>query len=250
MTANLMCHSGARQVTLGDLEAVPVPPATETWQPVGHAHVVDMVTGQLDQAGFAVSKMQLALSKDDARFFGTIDLTSEVCDGVGLAIGVRNSLDKSFPLGFCCGDRCFVCDNLAFGADIIVTAKHTRNGEGRFADGIANAVLSLHGYRIGAGKRIDRFRQNELTDDRANSLILQSYRRGIVGARLLPKVCDQWEIPTHDEFRPRTMWSLLNAFSEAYKDRQGARPAEAAQETIRLQRFLEECNGVSQRTAV
>ncbi len=72
-----------------------------------------------------------------------------------------------------------------------------------------------------------------------NSRILQSYRREIVGARLLPKICDAWEKPRED-FQQPTLWRLLNAFTEAYKTRFRQRPNEAAQETIRLQRFLEE----------
>jgi hypothetical protein len=252
MSSNLMCHAGARQVTLGDLEQIPTPPPTDTWFPVGHAQVVHMVMGQLERAGYGISKMNLAVTNDAHRFFGTLDLNSEVLDGVGLAVGIRNSLDKSFPIGFCAGARVFVCDNLAFAADIIVTSRHTLHGQDRYVEGIANAVFALHGFQIGERKRIERFQQTEISTDRANSLILQSYRREIVGARLLPRVCDAWEKPRED-FQEPTLWRLLNAFTEAYKPRFGVRPNEATQETIRLQRFLEtaceaqgEANGIPQ----
>jgi hypothetical protein len=33
-----------------------------------------------------------------------------LCPGVSLAVGIRNSWDQSFPLGFCAGARVFVCD--------------------------------------------------------------------------------------------------------------------------------------------
>ncbi len=235
----LMAHSGATPVTLGDLEHVPIPPATDTWFPVGHAQVVELVTGQLGQAGYGISKMQLALSEDHQRFFGTLDLQSEVYDGVGLTVGLRNSTDKSFPIGFCAGSRVFVCDNLAFSADIIVATRHTRNGQDRYVEGIANAVFSLHGFAIGEKKRIERFHQTALTEDQANSLILQSYRRGIVGARLLPKICDAWEEPREEFRQDKNVWGLLQAYTEAFKPRFEQRPNEAASETIRLQRFLE-----------
>src|SRR5438876_1235584 len=39
------------------------------------------------EAGFAPRSMQLALSRDNARFFGTLDLDSPVATGVSLAIG-------------------------------------------------------------------------------------------------------------------------------------------------------------------
>jgi hypothetical protein len=47
--------------------------------------------------------MTLAVTPDDARFFGTLQLRSEIVPGVGLAVGVRNSIDRSLPIGFCCG---------------------------------------------------------------------------------------------------------------------------------------------------
>jgi len=240
MSSTLMRDSGARLVTLGDLEQIPAPAPTDTWFPVSHAQVANATVGTLGNAGFEISRMEFALSPDDARFFGTIDLSSEVCAGVNLAVGIRNSTDKTLPIGFCCGERVFVCDNLAFAADITVTTKHTRHGEDRYVEGIANAVFALHGYQIGAQKRIERFQQAELSEDRANSLILQTYERGIVGARMLPRVLKEWREPCHADFRERTVFSLLNCFTEVLKDRQKARPNEAAQETIRLQRFFEQ----------
>lgn len=249
MSSTLCRDSGARLVTLGDLEQMDAPPGTDTWFPVTHAQVVQKGMGALEKAGFEIAKMELALSPDNARFFGTLDLESEVSDGVHLAVGLRNSTDKSFPIGFCCGERCFVCDNLCFAADIVITSRHTRHGEDRYVEGITNAVFALHGYQIGARKRIERFQRAELSDDQANSLILQSYRREIVGARLLPKICEAWEKPRED-FQQPTLWRLLNAFTEAYKDRFRQRPNEAAQETIRLQRFLEEKADGSITTAV
>jgi hypothetical protein len=66
------------------------------------------------------SELTATLARKDARFFATLDLENEVCDGVRLAVGIRNSFDKSFPIGFCCGERVMVCDNLSFGSEVII----------------------------------------------------------------------------------------------------------------------------------
>jgi hypothetical protein len=34
----------------------------------------------------------------------------------------------------------------------------------------------------------------------------------------LPKVIEAWDEPRHEEFAPRTAWSLFNAFIEVQKD--------------------------------
>lgn len=56
---------------------------------------------------------------------------------------------------------------------------------------------------------------------------------------MLPNVLQEWRKPRHEEFEARNLFSLQQAFTEAFKDRQLARPNEAAQEVIRLTRFLE-----------
>jgi len=92
----LIVHRGARHVTREELERVHAPPPTETWFPLSHADVLDRTLATLDQAGFRPRRTQLALSRENCRFFGTIDLESPVADGVMLAVGVRNSTDKSY----------------------------------------------------------------------------------------------------------------------------------------------------------
>lgn len=238
MATALVTHCGAHPVTFDELSLIPAPPPTDTWFPLAHGHVLNCVTETLDKAGFRIHRMKLAVTEDRARFFGTLDLASQITDGVALAVGIRNSTDKSLPIGFCCGSRCFVCDNLAFSADVIVNRKHTRFGDMRFNEGIARAVQGLEQYRLTAAHAIERLQGVELSEDRANSLILQAYEQGIIGARLLPELISEWRHPVTPEFRDRTAWSLLNAFTEVLKDRQEKQPLQAAYQTINLQKLI------------
>lgn len=45
---------------------------------------------------------RITVTPDEARFFRMLQLKAEILPGVGLAVGVRNSVDKSLPIGFCC----------------------------------------------------------------------------------------------------------------------------------------------------
>ncbi len=92
--------------------------------------------------GFTVQREQLTVTKEGKRFFGTLDLVSTLADGVTLSVGIRNSVDKSFPIGFCAGSRVLVCDNLAFHGELLVTRKHTKHGATRFGLDIDHAVES------------------------------------------------------------------------------------------------------------
>ncbi|HWB12366.1 MAG TPA: hypothetical protein VG826_24285 [Pirellulales bacterium] len=226
-------------MSLEELVQAPTPPATATWFPVPHHQVFRSVVDTLEGAGFGIQQTKLSLARDGARFFGTLDLTTPVSDGIGLAVGVRNSTDKSFPIGFCCGTRVFVCDNLSFTSEVVVSKKHTRFGAERYAEGISNAVSGLHQYKEAAGHWINRMQRWELSDDAANSYLLQAFEHGVIGIRLLPLVLREWRNPRLEDYQPRTGWSLWNCFTDVIgRTRQKASPAEAALSTIRLQKML------------
>jgi hypothetical protein len=235
---NLVLHRGAREVDVEELDRVPCPPATETWFPVKHSVVLDRVSETLTGAGFGIESMQLSLARDNARFFGTLTLKNRLNDDACLAVGVRNSIDKSFPIGLVCGSRVFVCDNLAFSSEIVIARRHTRFGELRFNEAVSQAVLGLHEYQVSAERRISQLQNWELSPLEADSLLLRSFETGIVSSRMLPAVIAAWRKPDHLEFQPRTGWSLLNAYTGVLKDRQKSSPQEAALQTIQLQRLL------------
>lgn len=232
--AKLVLHCGARQVSRTELDAIEAPPATSTWFPIAHRTVIDAVTGTLTNSGFAVKREQFALARNDARMFATLDLASELTPGVTLSVGVRNSTDKSFPLGFAAGSRVFVCDNLAFRSDILVTRKHTRFGRQRFEGEIARAVVTLGAFRTHEAERVLALQQHELPDERAEALMLRAFEGGIVSHRALPAVIAEWRKPTFDDFLPRTGWSLLNAFTTALGSRAKSNPQEYARTTMKL----------------
>jgi hypothetical protein len=201
--------------------------------------VLDSVWSTLEGAGFQIRQSRLSLSHADARFFGTLDLATSVRDGVSLAVGIRNSTDQSFPIGFCCGQRVFVCDNLAFTSEIVVSKKHTRFGQERYLEGLARAVGSLNQYRESAACWINQLQGYDLSEDAANSYLLRAYEQGIVGLRLLPLVIQEWRNPKFEEYRTRTAYSLFNCFTTVLgQSRQANYPAESALSIMRLSKLL------------
>jgi hypothetical protein len=238
-TSTLMNHRGAREVTRTELATIATPPPTKTWFPIAHQSVLDSVWSTLEGAGFGIQKSRLSLSHEDARFFGTLDLTTPVSDGVSLAVGIRNSTDQSFPIGFCCGHRVFVCDNLAFTSEIVVSKKHTRFGQERYLEGLSRAVSTLDQYRESAACWIGNLQQYQLSEDAANSYLLQAYEQGIIGMRILPLVIQEWRNPKFEEYRPRTAYSLFNCCTDVLgRTRQQSFPAESALATMRLSKLL------------
>jgi hypothetical protein len=164
-----------------------------------------------------------------------MDLTSPVAAGVNLCVGVRNSIDKSLPLGFCAGNHVFVCDNLCFRSELLVTRKHTRFGQDRFQEAIAHAVQSLNQFKETEAARIGKFQETILQEEWASHLLLKAYERKLISHLLLPQVLQEWREPQFAEFQTRTLWSFLNAFTTVLRDRQKSNPQQFAATTMALQ---------------
>jgi hypothetical protein len=235
--AELMLHAGGRVATLDELHECEAPESVGRWHPVAHVRVLEAVKETLAGAGYTIHAEKYALTRHDARFFGVLDWETPLAAGVSLSVGVRNSVDKSFPLGFAAGSRVFVCDNLAFHSELLVRRKHTVNGMRAFGHAIAGAVASLTSFKEAEQVRIERMAGRELTPAEASHIILAAYRHGIISALQLPKVCAEWEEPRYD-FRPRTAWSLFNAFTEILKPRVVSAPQAFVASTIRLNSLL------------
>lgn len=244
-SSTLIAHMGGHLCSLDELNACPTPAPQGRWHPVAHGRVLATVKETLTGAGYGIVKEQLCLARNDQRFFGTLDLAVPLVSGVSLAVGVRNSVDKSFPLGFCAGNRVFICDNLAFRAELLIKRKHTRYGEQRFALAIASAISSLATFREAEESRLRRLQFTDLTDEQASHLILTAFLKGIISAPQLPRVCAEWLNPTFEEFQPRTAWSLLNSFTTVLRPVAVSNPQRFAGQSIRLNALLSTEQGVA-----
>ncbi len=232
--SNMVLHRGGELISREQLQEINTPPPEGRWYPLSHSVVLNSIEQRLQSSGYEITKASLAVSCFNARFFGVLDLSSKLGDGVTLAVGIRNSFDKSFPMSFCAGSRVFVCDNLAFNAELLVSRRHTMNAQKRFGSDVDEAMTKLIKYREAEECRIIAMRKTEVNLYKADSIILRSYMDGIINSHVLPDVVNQWRNPGHAEFMPRNYWSLLNAFTGALSDRFKVNPAAAAVLTMKL----------------
>jgi hypothetical protein len=87
-------------------------------------------------------------------------------------------------------------------------------------------------------KQVDRWKDSQLTEVTAKLII---YRAFIESDLEVPKhlarpVHDLYFSPQHEEFQPRTLWSLSNAFTSAFKELE---PIPQFKATAKLAGFLE-----------
>lgn len=200
-----------------ELTQIPVPEATSTHKPIPH-HVI--VEGLVETLGFrhiGVVAEEFAVSSDGMRMFGVLDLETQM-EGCRFSIGIRNSHDKSIRLGLTAGLRVFVCYNMAFSGDFTpVLAKHTKsfNLIDTLAVGVDRIQRSFEPMR----KQVEGWRQTQISDDRAKIILYRAFVEEELDAprSLLSDVHRLYFEPKYEEFSPRTMWSLSNAFTSAFK---------------------------------
>jgi hypothetical protein len=234
----LLC--GARVVTRVELDAVPCPAAEGRWRAVPHGTVLTYALDALTSAGYEVEKMQLALSRGDRRFFGTLTLQSSILSGVSLAVGVRSSTDRSLALGFCYGSRCFVCDNLCFNSANVIAKKHTTHGIDRYQEAIAGAVSELADYRRAEAERVQWMQQRVIDDHFAEAFLLRAYQdEKLLTVHSLPTALKEWRTPSFPDFaEEKNLWRLFNGVTYALGKRAKTNPQAHALATIRLSGLL------------
>ena len=225
-------------VTRDDLDQVSLPASTGTYIPVAHHSMLSTTLSSLSAAGFEVSNDTHVLDKDGARYFGVIDLNDSVGESETLTVGIRNSHDKAFSMGFCIGTRTVVCSNLMFASDHVIGSRHTKKGVGRYIDRMVEAIASLKNFVEVQASLLDILKKTLVTDHEAESLILRSFEQGIIGHRQLKPVIEEWRNPSHEEHRSSTRYDLMQAFTQTMHDRFTASPIKASRQTIELHKFL------------
>ena len=99
-----------------------------------------------------------------------------------------------------------------------VLAKHTKSFN--LIDTLAVGVHRIQRSFEPMRRQVEDWWQAQITDDRAKLILYAAFVDGKLEAprTLLPEVHRLYFQPEYEEFSPRTMWSLSNAFTSAFKE--------------------------------
>jgi uncharacterized protein DUF932 len=218
MSATLVVHRGGWEATKADVASVPVPEPTESYHPVPYGRFIEEVELHIPRFGLTVRSSHFALAREGGQMFGVLTCSNGTPDrDYALAIGVRNSYDRSLAVGLTLGSRVFCCDNLAFSGEVTMHRKHTVNVFRDLPDLIYRMLSQVAAMRKRSDAEIGAMKARELQPTAAHHLMVEAIRSNVLPASRLPKVIEAWEEPVHEEFKPRTAWSLFNAFTEVSK---------------------------------
>jgi hypothetical protein len=216
--STLMVHVDTEKIDLPRLALIPAPPSTPTHQVIPHHEVVNALVETLGFRQIGVHHMEFAVDKTGNKMFGLIEMEHGFT-GARFALGIRNSHDKTMRLAMTVGYRVFVCDNMAFNGDFTpILAKHSKHFQLNRA--LSAGIDDMQRNFKPMVEAVDRWKDSQLSDVSAKIIIYRAFVEAEleVPRHLDRKVHEMYFDPQHDEFRPRTMWSLSNAFTSAFKE--------------------------------
>ncbi len=219
---NLVLHCGGRAVDRQEIDQCVTPAPTDTWQPIPHAHLLELVTKTLTATGMQIVNQAHALSREGQRYFGLMQLnTIDDHNDYGFVVGIRNSHDQSFPAALCVGSSVFCCDNLAFSSEVVLSRRHTRFIIRDLPQLVERAVGQLGALRFDQDRRIAAYQAKAIDDRTAHHLLVRMIDAKVLPVTRLPAALDEWRTPSHPEFteQGRNGWRLFNAVTDAIKGR-------------------------------
>ncbi len=220
----LNLHSGGELIEYNALRQLETPPATATHVPCEHHRLVDLVRGTLSMFGHEIVEEHFATDHDHQRFFGLMELRSPYT-GYTDTLGLRNSHDKSTPIGIAFGSKVFVCSNMAFIGEHVIRRRHTVNAKRELPGLLMEIIEPLAIQRERQAKTIEHYRHAMLTDQQADHITMQLYRGGAINVQRIATVDREWHEPSFDEFKEeRTAWRYFNAVTYALDGRVAENP--------------------------
>lgn len=237
----LMLHCGAHEVTRERLDTIETPPRTATWTPAPHADVARAILTEAKGRGLEVTSERWGLMDGSyeneagtrikvpgARLYGAVDFgpipNYETPKGTGMSMGIATSIDKSTAQRIMAGGRVFVCDNGMFVGEYQV--RHIHGREFDLEGSVGEAFDKFFEANMDLTTMHDELRARDLTEGDTKSLIVDMAQAGAFASSKIVPVYEEWQKPAHDDFRPRTSWSLYNCATEIMKSQSPARQVE------------------------
>ncbi len=214
----LMLHQGGIEVGLPELQAVPLPQKTDSYQPVAHADLamnLQRVASDLLR-GYTFDHSNYGLNKEGQQMFG-IHTFRNGSDEMGMSIGFRNSYDKSMSVGIAIGASVFVCDNLALTGEVTVMKKHTLNVLIELEEKIVTTIYRSKNNFTNILEDSEKMKVLNLSDDNAFKIMGLLYGHKVVSPTQMSVMNREWANPVYDDFAPRNLWSLYNCANSALK---------------------------------
>lgn len=210
--------SSKNRVDINQIASVPVPEHTHSWRPVPYMDAINEVKASVrNSLSYDVESEEYGLSKDGLQMFGVITLDTGARDQ-GLAIGLRQSYNRSLALGIAVGSQVFVCDNLMFSGDAFkVVRRNTLNVRADFQELLEAQIGSSETYFRRIKQESRTMKAVSVEVDQGFEILGRTVGHKVMTPTQATVAFDDWRNPRHSAFETRNLWSLYNCVTEGLK---------------------------------
>jgi hypothetical protein len=225
---------GGVKVTEEQVRATETPPETRSHVPLPHGEFLNMVDRTLGGFGWDITEQRYALEGgkievagkdvryDTARLFGVLKIQREdvaIGQDYQLAIGIRNSHDKTMSAGMVAGLVVMVCSNLDFMGDFKTSHKHSVNVRKALPSRLNQLAGEIEIAHTDHTQLVESYKKTNLGETMAHDLLVRLCDARAFPWAYAPKILKEYRKPRHEEFEQPTMWGFNNATTEILKDR-------------------------------
>ena len=221
MTTQLLTQCGSKRCSIEHLLDIPEPEKTSTYTPLNHYDLAvntAMIATDILK-GYRFDGDSYALSADGQKMFGVLTFrkVNSLNEDIKVAIGIRNSYDKSMSAGLVVGSSVLVCDNLMFAGDIKVMRRHHGDMHDDLTDQIVTAIYKSQHQFTRIAEDVRRMQSIAMTQKQKYEFLGILTGEGVLSPTQSTAAFKELWKPSYDEFTPETLWSGYNCATEALK---------------------------------
>ncbi len=207
-----------------DLDLIPVVRTKEVspiWQGVRHADLANEIVRSVNEHGLTIVDERWLVSNSKSAMWGNVEVSSQDVrlncgQQMTYTLGCRHGNNGEFSVSFAIGAKVSVCSNGMFVGDFVLRRRHTKSLD--LAGMVDSAVEYWIPQTVQIEQAVSQMREISITTPEVSEFLFNAYEDGIIPLKFLPKVKLEWDYQKHEEFQPRTLWSLYNDFTEVAKE--------------------------------
>jgi hypothetical protein len=222
MGFNAMGNWG-NQVEKPDINHLPIPASRGSRHyPIPHSNMVDMTMKTFDRMGFELDKWEYYLSNDNQRMLAGFQIKHPGLtwhDEWSLTGGIMTSTNSTISARLLLGQNVGVCDNGCVWAEHQLSHKHTENAANNLKYMIMDKAETIFDIAKQIEKDTNNMKSIRLVNSQVHDFVVQSCRDNTLKWQHAPLVLEQWYNTKHESFKARNQWSLFNAYTDVWRDK-------------------------------
>ncbi len=224
---SLMLHCDSEETTRAMVEAIPTPSRTGRYNPVGYADALAILEDTVKAVlGLELLSETYGLNQKGNQLFAHFIFDADDTDG-GLAVGLRQSLNKTLALGTVVGKGVFVCDNLLLCGELKVVRKNTTNVYRDYRTQLSAQLEDAMQHYKALNHELDAWKTTHISEREGYQLLgVAMGKARVLSAQQGSIALKDWETPRHSEFSERNAYNLYQCVTEGLKKGAPGRMAE------------------------